>query len=103
MYKRQAANTHTAWSNSSSQVTIGMGSLGTVQFNNVAGAKANGIDDEMPNAYNATWDGLAIDNPSFFGSATASGSVDYRIPAQEMGGATVNASVTIDPAAEEGA
>ena len=101
----QAANTHTAWSNSSSQVTIGMGSLGTVQFNNVAGAKANGIDDVMPNAYNETWDGLALatDNPSFFGSATASGSVDYRIPAQEYGGATINASVTIDPAAEEGA
>ena len=37
----QAANTNTAWSNSSSQVTIGMGSMGTVQFNNAIGSKAN--------------------------------------------------------------
>ncbi len=101
----QAANTHSAWSNSSSQVTIGMGSLGTLQVNNVAGAKANGIDDVMPAAYNETWDGLALttDNPSFFGASTASGSVDYRIPAQEMMGATVNASVTFDPNSDIGA
>tara|TARA_Y100001970_G_scaffold294140_1_gene447443 strand:- start:6118 stop:7128 length:1011 start_codon:yes stop_codon:yes gene_type:complete len=101
----QAANTHSTWSNSSSQVTIGMGSMGTVQFNNVAGSKANGIDDVMPAAYNETWDGLALsgDNPSWFGSSTGSGSVDYRIPAQEYGGATINASVTLDPNADEGA
>ena len=99
----QAANTNTAWSNSSSQVTIGMGSMGTVQFNNVAGAKANGIDDVTPNAYNETWDGLSPDNPSFFGASTASGSVDYRIPAQEMMGATINASITYDPNADEAA
>jgi len=101
----QAANTHSTWSNSSSQVTIGMGSMGTLQINNVAGAKANGIDDVMPAAYNETWDGLALagDNPSFFGSSTASGSVDYRIPAQEMMGATVNASITVDPNSDVGA
>lgn len=101
----QAANTHGAWSNSSSQVTVGMGSMGTLQFNNIAGAKANGIDDVMPAAYNETWDGLTLagNNPSFFGSSTASGSIDYRIPAMEMGGATINASVTLDPNADEGA
>jgi outer membrane protein OmpU len=101
----QAANTNTAWSNSSSQVTVGMGSLGTLQVNNVAGAKANGIDDVTPNAYNETWDGLALttDNPSFFGSSTASGSIDYRIPAQEYEGTTINASVTYDPNADEAA
>ena len=101
----QAANTNSAWSNSSSQVTIGMGSMGTIQINNVAGAKANGIDDVMPAAYNETWDGLALttDNPSFFGASTASGSVDYRIPAQEMMGLTINASITMDPNADIGA
>ena len=101
----QAADTHGAWSNSSSQVTIGMGSMGTLQFNNISGAKANGIDDVMPAAYNETWDGLALaaDNPTFFGSSTASGSVDYRIPAMEMAGATINASVTYDPSADVGA
>ena len=95
----QAANTHTAWSNSSSQVTIGMGSMGTVQFNNVVGSKANGIDDVMPAAYNETWDGLSADNPSFFGNLTTAGSVDYRIPAIELAGATINASYTYDPSA----
>ena len=101
----QSVNTHGALSNSSSQVTVGMGSMGTLQFNNISGAKANGIDDVMPAAYNETWDGLTIagNNPSFFGSSTASGSVDYRIPAMEMSGATINASITIDPNADEGA
>ncbi len=101
----QSLNTHGTVSNSSSQVTIGMGSMGTIQFNNIAGSKANGIDDVMPAAYNETWDGLALttDNGSFFGSSTASGSVDYRIPAQELMGATINASITLDPNADEGA
>lgn len=102
----QAADTNGAWSNSSSQVTIGMGSMGTLQFNNISGSKANGIDDVMPAAYNETWDGfsaVAGDNPSDFGASTASGSVDYRIPAQEIMGATINASITLDPNADEGA
>ena len=100
-------DTNAALSNTSSQMTIGMGSLGTLQLNNIAGAKANGIDDVMPAAYNETWDGLSTgvvgDNPSFFGRSTASGSVDYRIPAQELMGVTVNASVTYDPQAGLGA
>ena len=101
----QSVDTHGALSNSSSQVTVGMGSMGTLQFNNISGAKANGIDDVMPAAYNETWDGLTLagNNPSFFGASTASGSIDYRIPAMEMAGATINASVTFDPNADEGA
>jgi outer membrane protein OmpU len=100
----QAANTDSSWSNSSSQVTIGMGGLGTLKVNNVAGAAGNGIDDVMPAAYNETWDGLALttDNPSFFGSSTASGSVTYSIPTQEMMGLTINASVDLDPSADVG-
>ena len=97
----QGVDTTTAWSNSSSQATLGMGSLGTLQFNAVAGSKANGIDDVTPYAFDEAW-GTSTDNPSFFGGSTASGSVDYRIPAQEMMGATVNASFTYDPAADEG-
>jgi hypothetical protein len=100
----QAANTDGAWANSSSQVTIGMGSMGTLQVNNIAGAKANGIDDVMPFAYEETWDStLGADHRADnFGSATASGSLDYRIPAQELMGLTVNASLTYDPNAEVG-
>ena len=99
-----AVDTNGALSNTSSQLTVGMGSLGTLQLNNKFGSKANGIDDITPNAYNETWDGLTANgaagtnNPSFFGSSTHSGSIDYRIPAQEVeGGLTVNASVTYDP------
>ena len=96
-----AVDTNGALSNTSSQMTVGMGSLGTLQLNNIGGSKANGIDDITPNAYNETWDGLtssnAANNGSFFGSLTSSGSVDYRIPAQELGGITMNASVTYDP------
>ena len=101
----QAANTNGAWSNSSSQVTVGMGSMGTLQVNNIAGAKANGIDDVMPFAYEETWDATDGDahRADFFGASTASGSVDYRIPTQEMMGLTINASVTLDPNADVGA
>lgn len=98
----QAANTHGAWANSSSQVTIGMGSMGSLHFNNIAGSKANGIDDVTPFAMDEAW-GASADRPDFFGSATASGSVDYRIPTQDLSGVTVNASITYDPSAEEGA
>ena len=74
----QVFDTNGALSNTSSQVAVGMGSLGSLQVNNKFGAKANGIDD-MPAAYNETWDGMALttDNPSFFGSSTADGSIDY--------------------------
>jgi len=101
----QAANTNSAWSNSSSQVTVGMGSMGTLQINNIAGAKANGIDDVMPFAYEETWDATdgTAHRADFFGASTASGSVDYRIPAQEMMGLTINASVTYDPNSDVGA
>lgn len=93
-------DTDGALSNTSSQMTVGMGSLGTLQLNNKFGSKANAIDDITPNAYNETWDGLSTVNPSFFGSSTTAGSIDYRIPAQEIMGVTVNASYTFDPAAD---
>ena len=101
----QAANTDASWANSSSQVTIGMGSMGTLQINNIAGAKANGIDDVMPFAYEETWDATdgADHRADFFGASTASGSVDYRIPTQEMMGLSINASVTLDPNSDIGA
>jgi len=93
-------DTDGALSNTSSQLTVGMGSLGTLQLNNKFGSKANGIDDISPVAYNETWDGLSTVNPSFFGSSTTAGSIDYRIPAQEFMGVTINASYTYDPAAD---
>ena len=92
-------DTHKALSNTSSFMTVGMGSLGTIRVNNDGGSQANAIDDITPNAYNETWDGLSPTNPSFFGNSTAEGSLDYRIPAQEYMGVTINASYTYDPSA----
>jgi len=99
-----AIDTDGALSNTSGTLALGMGSLGTLQFNNKYGSKANGIDDVMPAAYNETWDGLTSvgNDPSFFGSATASGSIDYRAPSLDLGGITANLALTYDPATEEG-
>jgi outer membrane protein OmpU len=99
-----AIDTNGALSNTSGTLALGMGSLGTLQWNNKFGSKANGIDDVMPAAYNETWDGLALatDNASFFGSATNAGSLDYRLPAYEMSGVTANVSLTHDMSANEG-
>ena len=90
-------DTDKALSNTSSFMTVGMGSLGTIRVNNDAGSQANAIDDITPHAYNETWDGLSVTNISFFGNQTTEGSIDYRIPAQEYMGTTINASVTYDP------
>lgn len=97
-------DTDGALSNTSGTLAVGMGSMGTLQWNNKFGSKANGIDDVMPAAYNETWDGLALagDNASFFGSATNAGSLDYRLPAYEVSGVTANLAVTMDMSANEG-
>ena len=90
--------------NSSAQMTVGMGSLGTIQFNDVSGSAANGIDDVLPKAYEEVWDGTTHSS-SFhsFGSSTQSGSVDYRTPSFDLGGASISATYTYDPNAGAGA
>jgi len=94
-----SVDTDAALANTSSQMKLGMGSLGSLHLNNKAGSKANAIDDVMPAAYQETWDGLtaASSNGSFFGNRVNAGSIDYRIPAQSLMGTTINASVTYDP------
>lgn len=96
----QGINTNSTMAVTTAQVTLGMGSLGTLQLNEDGGSKANAIDDVMPNAMQETWDRVAdvnTTNPSFFGASTAQGSVDYRIPTQEIAGLTVNFAATYDP------
>ena len=84
--------------NSSAQMTIGMGSLGTVQFNDVSGSAANAIDDVLPKAYEETWDGTSHSSAFHsFGSSTQSGSVDYRTPAFSIGELSISLTATIDP------
>ena len=100
----QGINTNSTMAVTTAQVTLGMGSLGTLQLNEDGGSKANAIDDVMPNAMQETWDRVADINrtdPSFFGGSTAQGSVDYRIPTQEIAGLTVNFAATYDPNADE--
>ena len=101
----EQSNTATAGGiNSSAQLTIGMGSLGTVQFNDVFGSAATSIDDVMPKAYEEPWDGTNhARSTDSFGSSTQSGSVDYRTPAFSIGsGLTMSAAVTYDPNAGVG-
>ena len=101
----EQANTATSGGiNSSAQMTIGMGSLGTVQFNDVFGSAATSIDDVLPKAYEEVWDGTSHGAQSHsFGVSTQSGSVDYRTPAFSIGmGTTISAAVTYDPNAGTG-
>jgi uncharacterized membrane protein len=100
----QGINTNSTMAVTTAQVTLGMGSLGTLQLNEDGGSKANAIDDVMPNAMQETWDRVADingTNPSFFGASTAQGSIDYRIPTQEIAGLTINLAATYDPNADE--
>jgi hypothetical protein len=100
----QGINTNSTMAVTTAQVTLGMGSLGTLQLNEDGGSKANAIDDVMPNAMQETWDRVAdinSTNPSFFGAATAQGSVDYRIPTLDLGGISINAAYTYDPNSNE--
>jgi outer membrane protein OmpU len=93
-------NTATAVSNSSSQISIGMGSMGTLMFANTLGTQANAIDDVLPKAYEEVWDGTShTENFSDFGSHTSKGAVEYQSPAFEAMGMTISGSVLYDSAA----
>jgi len=86
--------------NSSTQLAVGMGSLGTIQFNDVGGASSNGIDDVLPFAYEEPWDGTpGTSEFNIFGAAVNKGSITYKAPAIEMMGATISATVDYDPQA----
>jgi outer membrane protein OmpU len=85
---------------SSSQATIGMGSLGTFQFNDVSGSSANAIDDVLPKAYEEVWDIAGTTGAGHaFGADSQSGSVSYMSPSFSLMGADMSFSATYDPAA----
>jgi len=93
-------DTDTNVTNSSTQLAVGMGSFGTVQFNDVGGASTNGIDDVLPFAYEEPWDGTSGTSEfNIFGSQLNKGSITYKLPAIEMMGATISATVDYDPQA----
>ena len=93
-------NTNEAVTNSSSQLAVGMGSLGTIQINNQGGAATNAIDDVLPFAYEEPWDGT-VGTSEFhaFGSQINNGSITYKAPAIEMYGLTANIAIDYDPQA----
>ena len=103
-------------SNTSTQGAVTMGSMGTIQINQIGGSAANAIDDVMPSAYEeaygmggladgtgATGAARAAGDAGFFGSSTNSGSIQYTAPAIETAGATITASIGMDPSANVGA
>ena len=91
--------------NSSTQMAIGMGSMGTVQINQSGGASTNAIDDVLPKAYEETWDpGIGTASFHTFGSALNNGSVSYKSPSFELPfGVTASATFDYDPNAGQDA
>ena len=94
-------DTAEAVTNSSTQMAVGMGSLGTFQFNQDGGSSSNGIDDVLPFAYEEPWDGTPGTNEgNIFGAAVNQGSVTYKTPAFELPmGVTLNLTADYDPQA----
>ena len=91
-------DTAEAVTNSSTQMAVGMGSMGTLQFNQDGGSSSNGIDDVLPFAYEEPWDGTPGTNEgNIFGAAVNQGSITYKAPAFEMGGVTLNLTADYDP------
>ena len=92
-------DTSNAVTNSSTQMAVGMGSLGKVQFNHDGGAASNSIDDKLPFAYEEPWDGTTTTNEgNIFGSAVNRGSVSYHTPSIELPmGVTLSAAADYDP------
>jgi len=85
--------------NSSTQMAVGMGSMGTVQFNHKGGASTNAIDDVLPFAYEEPWDGTTTTSEfNIFGSQLNAGSVSYKTPTFELPfGVTASGAVDYDP------
>lgn len=96
----QAFDTADAVAQSSSQVTLGMGSLGSIQYNVDSGSAANGIDDVLPKAFEEVWDSTTHDSKFHgFGSNVDDGSIQYVTPAIEYSGTTLTASAQYDSSA----
>jgi outer membrane protein OmpU len=95
-------DTAEAVTNSSTQMAVGMGSMGTFQFNQDGGASSNAIDDILPKAYEETWDAIGTNTATAdfhsFGAALNKGSVSYKTPSFELPfGITASAAYDYDP------
>ena len=86
---------------SSAQLTLGLGDMGTVQFNQIAGSFVRGLDDTLPTAWEEAFD-LSKHTmvSSIVGNATNDGSISYKSAALDLGGGTVQLMVDYDTAAD---
>ncbi len=84
----------------SSAITIGMGSMGSVRVNQAATGAVDGWDDVLPVAYEETNDGAKHATRGIdVGDSIEGGSLSYISPTLELGGATLNIVADFDPAA----
>ena len=84
----------------SSAITIGMGSMGSVRVNQAATGAVDGWDDVLPVAYEETNDGAKHATRGIdVGDSIEGGSLSYIAPTLELGGATLNIVADFDPAA----
>ncbi len=85
---------------SSSQLTLGMGSLGTVVFAQQFGSAANGIDHMSPRVKEEAFDNAGGSVLQNFGRATAEGTVTYKSNTFDVApGMGVSFGVDYDPQA----
>ena len=84
---------------SSSQMTIGMGSMGKLKINRVGGGAVNALDDKLPSAWEEASDNSAHDFVGEdIGSANDDGAISYHLPELEYAGNTINIGLDYDPA-----
>ena len=84
---------------SSAQLTVTLGDMGTLQFNQIAGSFVRGLDDTLPTAWEETSDLDGHTNvASIVGDATNDGSISYKSPALDLGGASIQAMIDYDSA-----
>jgi outer membrane protein OmpU len=84
---------------SSAQLTIGMGDMGTLQFNQIAGSFVRGLDDTLPTAWEEAFDlSKHSMQSSIVGNATNDGSISYKTSALDLAGGTVQLMVDYDTA-----
>ena len=84
----------------SAAITIGMGSMGSVQINTAATGVVDAYDDILPVAYEEINDGAQHSVRGMdAGSDVEAGSISYISPSIEFGGATMSVRADFDPAA----
>jgi len=84
---------------SSSQMTIGMGSMGKLKINKVGGGAVNALDDKLPTAWEESSDNSGHDFlGEDIGSTNDDGAISYHFPELEYEGNTINIGLDYDPA-----